>query len=475
MARPQAGAPTPTPSQGQVDPYAGLDHTGTPSLPPRMDRPQLAGTKGARGGKKRRLPNYDGRPPARLTAGEVLVWVPRVLFFPVYLTLEYLVRWPIVKLVTVLERYHVINRLTNLFTLGGTKALLLPTIFVDFSRFASVGFYFHYKDLGVENHNLTVQAGIWTGDWYHAVVTDSFKIFAKDQGTVKLRAEFFWRPDHVFHGLGPDTRQSDESFFRQRRTEVALSLKAKLWDLNRVFFEVQYRNVKIEAGQDRPIDAPDLPWAVGDPGAVPGYGETYNLLTAKMKLDLDSRNPERGATPGSGLRFEASGSYSVDPGNTALHFARWGGELAGFWDITGNNHVLALRLCVAGLERVGDAPVPITERLLVGGSPERMPGFLEGRFRGDSMLLFTAQYRYPIWSMLDASLFVSVGNVFNGRFDDFAFRRMVMSWGIALRTNTSRDVSFDLLLAFGTNQLEHWRGDFAVDFIRVTAGINQGF
>jgi Omp85 superfamily domain len=457
------------------DPYAGLDHGGTPPLPPKTDRLQ---PPKVRPGNKRKAPSYDGRGPARLTAGEVLVWVPRILFLPVYVTLEYLIRWPLVNLITLIEKYHLIEYARGVLGLGTKGIVLFPTIFVDFSRFASAGFYFKAADLGVKGHQLVIQAGAWSGHWYHAVVKDRFNVFAKDEGKVTLRTEFIWRPDYAFHGLGPDTLQKDESFFRQRITEVELSLHARMKDLNRLYVGVLYRNVKLEAGQGRSIDhfdpdpAARLPWDAND---LPGYGQTYDLMTAKLQLDLDSRRPERIASRGSGIRMEMFGSYSVDPGNTNLQFAQWGYELAGFWDVTGHNHVLAFRMYLAAQEQIGDDPLPISERLLLGGGTERLRGFLEGRFRGDSALLFTVQYRYPIWSMLDANLFLSMGNVFTGRFEDFSFRRLAMSWGIALRTNTSRDVSFDVLVAFGTNQAEHWGGNFKVDFIRVTAGINQGF
>lgn len=44
---------------------------------------------------KRDLPDYDGRGPEPTTAGDVLLWVPRVALFPLYATTELLVRQPI--------------------------------------------------------------------------------------------------------------------------------------------------------------------------------------------------------------------------------------------------------------------------------------------------------------------------------------------------------------------------------------------
>ena len=44
---------------------------------------------------KREVPDYSGRPPPPATAGDVALWVPRILFFPLYLTSEYVLRRPI--------------------------------------------------------------------------------------------------------------------------------------------------------------------------------------------------------------------------------------------------------------------------------------------------------------------------------------------------------------------------------------------
>jgi hypothetical protein len=35
---------------------------------------------------KRTLPDYEGRPPPPATPGETLLWIPRVVFSPVYVT-----------------------------------------------------------------------------------------------------------------------------------------------------------------------------------------------------------------------------------------------------------------------------------------------------------------------------------------------------------------------------------------------------
>ena len=135
---------------------------------------------------------------------------------------------------------------------------------------------------------------------------------------------------------------------------------------------------------------------------------------------------------------------------------------------------IARRMSTPNAGRPPAASTAFTERIALGGG-EHLRGFLEGRLRGDSAMVVTLDYRYPIWSFLDANLFVSVGNAFLGRFDALHLKRMMMNWGLALRTNTSRNVSLDIIVALGTNRFEQWDDNFRVDNVRATFGINQGF
>ena len=100
-----------------------------------------------------------------------------------------------------------------------------------------------------------------------------------------------------------------------------------------------------------------------------------------------------------------------------LRFADWGGELAGFVDVSGRENVIGARVAARFQENLGGAPVPFTERLALGGS-ETMRGFAAGRLRGDSTFVAELQYRYTVSAYLDAELFSSVGNAFDGHLRD---------------------------------------------------------
>lgn len=91
----------------------------------------------------RPIPDYTGRQEASPTAGEVLIWVPKVALYPVYLVTEYLVRWPIGTVITWIEEERVFEKIAAFFSVGDTPGDFgfFPTFFVEFGTRASIGFY----------------------------------------------------------------------------------------------------------------------------------------------------------------------------------------------------------------------------------------------------------------------------------------------------------------------------------------------
>jgi len=101
-----------------------------------------------------------------------------------------------------------------------------------------------------------------------------------------------------------------------------------------------------------------------------------------------------------------------------------------------------------------------------------MRGFPRGRLHGASMFVASLDYRYPVWSLLDGTVFFEVGNVFDDLADvDLAALRG--SFGFGLRTIDSRHVSFDMLLAAGTTRFDD--ANFALESGRISIGTNWGF
>ena len=429
------------------------DTTGTPPLPNADEMPPPS----AQTGEERPIPDYDGRPDEPPSAGEVLIWVPRVVFYPVHLTLEYLVRWPLVSLITVMEEYYVLQHVMDIFTWFEGKAGVFPTAFYEFGISPSVGFYAFQEDVFGPGSKQVLKGGFWD-DKQQLALENRMPVFRDNSGLVFLNAMFSNRPDHPFYGTGYSTREDQRTNYNMLNVQGELGLQGILEGLNRVEFALGYRYVVIDDGSS--------------PSIADEHQGDYHLLFGRLDLDLDTRSPHRDFTSGTGLRLELGCSYLMDPANPDLQFLLWGGEASGFLDLSGSNHVVGLRIFTQFAEKIGDDPLPVTE-VVVLNNKEHLRAFLGGRFRGESAAVITAEYRYPIWAYLDGELFVGLGNTFDKHLEGFSWERMYLNWGIGVRTNNSRDVSFDILVALGSNRLDS--ESFKVDRVGFIIGVNQGF
>ena len=502
---------------------AGKDATGTPPGPPReLELPRPS----AEAGENRPMPNYDGRRARSLSAGEVLIWFPRLIFLPVHLTLEYLVRRPLVWALTRAEEVYLFKRIEQLLTFRDGKSVIFPNFVGDFGLRPSVGITNSNRDLFATGNTLDLSASYGGADFLRFAATNSTTVLRDRSGTVRFFGSIETRADQPYYGTGTFTRTRQEAdpqlgfmggryTYKIRRIEGGLGMRALLADLSWIDFGVSFRDVEFsDDGLDDGPNANDRSFEqfrrdyaaqfpnggcttlVQDNGAggLPrcsargivfpqgfdeevGVAAGYQLLDARVEAKFDTRSADTQIDRGTGLLLELFGSFEFDPTRTETNFFRWGAELAGFYDVSGVGHVLALRLYGELVEDTGSdtGPIPFTELPNLGGL-EDMRGFLPWRFIGDSVFMISGSYRYPIWSLLDAELFAGVGNAFDGRYRGFSWERLHLNGGLSLRTNISRETSLQLLVAVGTRRFEETETDnLEIDSFRFAFGVAQGF
>jgi hypothetical protein len=456
LAAPAAAAPA---TDSLEDVMAGLDQTGTPPAPSEVPAATTP---------NRTAPDYDGRPEAPADAVETLVWVPRVVLFPVHVVAEYGVRRPVIGAVTWTEEHYVIPRLRRVFTSDDGKRGLYPYFLIDTGlrpRLGAVGFA---DSLGHERNDLRLTANVARTDVFSVSFQDRVRLAA--QTALVARASYGKADDNRFYGVGSDTGDAPGSLFFMRRREASLSLEQGLGGLSHAVALVGARDVRF-AGTTRRTDE-DIIARYGGEGqpALPAGWDGYRLLTAGARVVLDSRRPDTAEPGGSGVRLEMDGAYS---GNSSLRFAEYGGEVGGFYDVSGHENVIGIRVAARLQQNLGSSPVPFTERITLGGN-EAMRGFATGHLRGDSAVLAEVQYRYEIWMFADAEIFSGVGNTFAGRFEDFSPDALYWTSGLGLRTTFSRDSSWAMGLAMASNRLDSDRFRLA-NSVRFFAGLNKGF
>lgn len=412
--------------------------------------------------------DYDGREEPT-TAGDVLIWIPRVIFFPAYVVTEYVVRRPLGLLVTTAERRRWIQEITELFTFGPNNNVgVVPTAVIDFGFRASGGVYFFWDDFITEGNDLRVHAATGGTDWLRLTIADRIEV--DDRSSVKLRAEGWTRPDWAFFGTGPESLERNRSRYLAKTVEGGFSFSGGLEAPSSIDV---YSSVKLARfGDGSCCEDPSLSARVRQ-GAFaatpPGFDTGYTAQRLGIEVALDSRRPR--PAPGSGVRVDAWAEHAFNMEDARSRWIRYGGTLGGFLDVTGHNRVLSLAVTAQFADPLGDREVPFTELISLGGD-QLMRGYLQDRLLGRSAAVATLEYRYPIWAFLDGTVQAAVGNVFGEHLAGFDPELLRVTFAAGVRTVGARDHSFDFLVGSGT---ETFRQGAGLHDVRLLFGATRGF
>lgn len=437
-----------------------------PALSPREDLPV---------GDKREAPDYDGRPDVTTTA-EDLLWIPRVLLFPLYVVSEYVIRVPLGALVSTLEREGVISDLLR----SQAEVGVLPTAFIDFGFRPSIGAYFFWDNFLGKGNDLRASVGFGGVNFWRAGLADRLPFTTpvgseRARSYLQLEADVLTRSDLLYWGTGPDSFDAWKSSYGIFTVGGGGRIHIEPWRGRFMEAWVTGRYVTTTAGHctdalidvqvdgiARVCDPPTIRRQILD-GVFPApahYGRPYATVKTGLRFVLDSR--ERRPAPGTGVALDASTELVTDLKQPDLgNWLNYGAVLAGFLDLTGTQRVLSLTVAARFQDALTTGTVvPFTE--LVGAKHiedvpdlDLMRGFLPGRLLGSSGVAATLEYRWPLWAFLDGTLQGAVGNAFlEPHLEDFEPEKLRISFVGGLRSPNHRDHSFNFLVGFGTNTIE---------------------
>jgi len=417
----------------------------------------------------RPLPDYDGREPPPATPGEVLLWVPRVIFFPVYLVAEYVIRAPLGFLIAGAERQGVPAWLYDFFTFGSEhQAGVVPTVYADFDFYPSLGFYAFWDNAFVEHHDLRLRAAFGGEDWLVASFSDRYHFGPERRDRVAVEATAQRRPDFTYFGIGPDTRQSNLTRYGATLLEARAMVDLKPWRESTLHAQVTLRRTRFYRGGFGDDPTLEESIATGELPLPPGYLQGYSAALGQVSASFDTRHPR--PEPGSGIRVAGdavTGSLLGDGGG----FVRYAATVGGFWDVNNRRRVLALAVGARFVEPVGSVTIPFTELVTLGG-PEPMKGLYPGRLYDRSALVAGLAYRWPIWIWLDGLMRMETGNVFGEHLDGFRLGRLRWSGAIGVESNGEPDSAFQLQIGAGSETFE---SGGKIDSFRFAVGATHGF
>jgi hypothetical protein len=386
----------------------------------------------------------DPRPPAPSRLSEDLLWIPRGLLFPLYVTTEYLLRRPLGWLLTTAEKNDWARFFLDLFTFGTDRKIgFFPTAFFHFNFRPSVGLYFFANDVGIEGHQLRASAMFGGERWWQASFTDRWRLWQRD--TIDLQLSFLQRPDFIFHGLGPESLHEVRTRFLKETSRVQLQYVLNYFRSSHADFRMAFEHHSVDTAQTTGHD-PSLNEGV-ERGFFPRPNNppVYNLLRLGTYAFFDNRANHR--EEGTGISARLNMEYA----HLLTQPARWltlAPRIAGHLDL-GHNRILSLNLFAEHQFRLNSEPIPFSELLTPGMEPHILGGFWPGRLLGASMLGGTLEYRYEVWALLDGTVFFTLGNVYGENFEGLSLASLRPSYGIGICSIGRPDAKFHFLFAFG--------------------------
>ncbi len=246
------------------------------------------------------------------------------------------------------------------------------------------------------------------------------------------------RANARYFGLGPDSKEADESFYRQQIGWTGAALRHSL--VARLYWEADLLYSSVAAGEPREDVSPSISTKFA--GAIPfGFGEHSYGVSAGLQLLHENESGVGRTTRGGSRRVRVERYESTD--KQSLGFWNYRTELQQFLTLWHPYRVLALRGFGSWLDPTGRDSIPF-QRLMVNDTPDVLRGNRAFRFRDRGMIALNAEYRFPIFMKQDlgqagADLYplADWGQVFDDA-HQIGLRRMAFSYGLGLRIESGR-------------------------------------
>lgn len=232
--------------------------------------------------------------------------------------------------------------------------------------------------------------------------------------------------DESFFGIGPDSREGDESNFAHQQATAEALFGTKLGERISLdaIFGLDLND--IEEGKDKSLDSTtDL----FNRRSLPGLEEGVSVGRLQIGVTYGSKN--RPGNPSKGSEFSLTAGVFEDLGSDEFGFWKFKADLRQYIHLF-YDRSLALRVAGEVTQPFPGREIPFYY-LSELGRGETIRGFSRGRFRDRDMVLASLEYRYPIRRTIDAMLLVDVGQVAEDMFDDLSTNDFEVGYGGGIR------------------------------------------
>ena len=254
----------------------------------------------------------------------------------------------------------------------------------------------------------------------------------------------------AYYGPGPDSVKAQRTNYRREENAVNASLVLKP--------ARRYLSLGVVAGYLWLNTGPgqsDLYTSSEEqfsPEAAHGIDYQTNYLRAGLFLDVDSR--DRPSDPHAGTHFRVELSRFSDRKFDQYSFQQIESSIEHYLPFFNEKRVIALRArSLLGYPLSGNK-LPFYMQPTLGGTSD-LRGYQRYRFHDDNSFVINVEYRWELFTLLDAAVFADAGKVFH-RDGDFNFENLESDAGFGLRFKTRHAVAFRVDTAFSHEGYGLW-------------------
>jgi len=254
-------------------------------------------------------------------------------------------------------------------------------------------------------------------------------------------------PQEDFFGIGPDSARADQTDYAIRSNLFGGRVGVRPVRAILAGGGLEYLTPRLGPGKDGRVPS------IGDrfmPATAPGLGDSADFLRSIAFVEVDYRQPKN---PRKGGWYRVDFSHFDDRTNGRYTFNRVDADLRQFFGFFAERRVIAARFFLSTSDAGSGQVVPFYLMPTLGGN-DTLRGFREYRFRGPHAILVQGEYRWEIWSGLDAALFYDTGKVASTR-ADLNFENLERDYGLGFRFNTNSGVVLRVDAGFGSRDGTH--------------------
>jgi hypothetical protein len=254
-------------------------------------------------------------------------------------------------------------------------------------------------------------------------------------------------PEEEFFGVGPDSRRVDQTAYDERGFFTGGRLAVAATHQLSFGAGVEYLRPTVAEGRSDRLRSIE---EVFDRREAPGQSTAYEFVRSLGQVTFDYRQPLNARRGG---WYNLGVSHYEDRRGNATNFTRTDLELRQYVSFLAERRVLAGRIQIATTDADQPGAIPFFLLPWLGGN-DTLRGFRAYRFRGPHSILLQGEYRWEIWSGLEAAFFTDAGKVTLTR-EDLNFRSLEHDYGFGFRFNTDNGVVVRVDAAFGSRDGKH--------------------